>query len=260
MADPDLIARIDALLPQTQCEKCGYPGCRPYAEAIAAGGDHNRCPPGRQDTADRLARLLGRPLLPLAANPDDTVRRVALIREHECIGCTKCIAACPVDAIVGAPLLMHTVLAERCTGCDLCLPPCPVDCIDMVAVADQALDPAAATLARERYETTRRRRAGGRRASTLASTPAPTPVAPSPAAANPTAGAGTDDALRKLRAAATTLRRQHREASQAFDRARRNGIGDRAAMQARVDELARKATEAEQALLAVTTTSAAQDP
>lgn len=250
MADPDLIARIDALLPQTQCEKCGYPGCRPYAEAIAAGGDHNRCPPGRQETADRLARLLGRPLLPLAANPADTVRRVALIREHECIGCTKCIAACPVDAIVGAPLLMHTVLTDRCTGCDLCLPPCPVDCIDMVAVADQALDPAAAALARQRFEDTRRRRAGGHGI--------PAPVAPSPAGttAVPT---GTDDPLRKLRAAATTLRRQHREASQAFARARRNGIGDHATMQARVDSLERKAAEAEQALLAATTAPSVQD-
>src|SRR5262245_2536537 len=114
-----LADRIDALLPQTQCEKCGHPGCRPYAEAVAAGAAHNKCPPGRQQTADALAQLLGRPSLPLDAGPEETLRKVAVIRESECIGCTKCLPACPVDAIVGAPLRMHTVIADRCTGCDL---------------------------------------------------------------------------------------------------------------------------------------------
>jgi len=132
-ADP-LIERIDTLLPQTQCAQCGYPGCRPYAAAIAAGdADINQCPPGGADTIRALADLLGREAKPL--NPDngsEKPARVALIDEPRCIGCTLCIQACPVDAIVGAARLMHTVITAECTGCDLCLPPCPVDCIDMV--------------------------------------------------------------------------------------------------------------------------------
>jgi electron transport complex protein RnfB len=133
-----LADRIDALLPQTQCRRCQYPACRPYAEAIARGeADINRCPPGGEAGIRALAKLLDRPVLPL--DPDcgvEAPRVVALIREAECIGCTKCIQACPVDAIVGGPKLMHTVIAEYCTGCELCLPPCPVDCIDLVPPAD----------------------------------------------------------------------------------------------------------------------------
>ncbi len=125
--------RIEALLPQTQCGQCGYPGCRPYAEAIARGeADINQCPPGGETGIRALAELLGRE--PTALNPDNGAEKpklVALIREAECIGCTKCIQACPVDAIIGAPKLMHTVIADLCTGCELCVPPCPVDCIDM---------------------------------------------------------------------------------------------------------------------------------
>lgn len=127
--DP-VVARIDALLPQTQCAQCGYPGCRPYAEAIAAGDAINKCPPGGEATVQRLADLLGRTPEPLAAAAP--AARVAFIREDACIGCTLCIAACPVDAIVGAQRMAHTVIASECTGCDLCLPPCPVDCIDML--------------------------------------------------------------------------------------------------------------------------------
>lgn len=134
--DP-IVEQIDALLPQTQCGQCGYPGCRPYAEAVASGTDHNRCPPGGETTVVALSELLGREVLPLDAEDDSTVgiKRVAVIREDECIGCTKCIQACPVDAILGAAKLMHTVIADECTGCDLCVEPCPVDCIDMVEVA-----------------------------------------------------------------------------------------------------------------------------
>lgn len=133
--DP-IVEQIDALLPQTQCGQCGHPGCRPYAEAIAAGEAHNRCPPGGEDTVVALSELLGREVLALDAEEQAVVgvKRVAVIREAECIGCTKCIQACPVDAIVGAAKLMHTVIADECTGCDLCIEPCPVDCIDMIEV------------------------------------------------------------------------------------------------------------------------------
>ncbi len=140
--DNPVVARIDALLPQTQCGQCTYPGCRPYAEAIANGeADINQCPPGGEETIARLADLLGR--APKTLNPEhgqSQQAKVALIDEQTCIGCTLCIQACPVDAIVGAPKLMHTVIASECTGCDLCLPPCPVDCIDMVAPAEGIQD------------------------------------------------------------------------------------------------------------------------
>jgi len=129
-----LAQRIDRILPQTQCTRCGYPACLPYARAIAAGeADIDQCPPGGEAGVRALATLLGREPKPL--NPEHGQEKppeVALIREAECIGCTKCIQACPVDAIVGASKLMHVVLADRCTGCELCVPPCPVDCIDMV--------------------------------------------------------------------------------------------------------------------------------
>lgn len=135
--DP-LVERIDALLPQTQCGQCGYPGCKPYAEAISGGDAINKCPPGGDATIAALADLLGRETSPLDGEAQDAPR-VAYIREDECIGCTKCIQACPVDAILGAAKHMHTVIADECTGCDLCLDPCPVDCIDMIA-RDDAID------------------------------------------------------------------------------------------------------------------------
>ncbi|MGY2398673.1 electron transport complex subunit RsxB [Pseudomonas sp. SDO5271_S396] len=127
----NLIQRIDALLPQTQCGKCGHPGCKPYAEGIARGEAINRCPPGGQETIAGLAQLLGVPVLELDISRGEAPAQVAYIREAECIGCTKCIQACPVDAIVGAAKLMHTVILDECTGCDLCVAPCPVDCIEM---------------------------------------------------------------------------------------------------------------------------------
>ena len=133
----DRAAEIDRLLPQTQCRRCGYAGCRPYAEAIATqGAPINRCPPGGSATVVALARLLD--IAATALDPDcgpTPVRSVAAIDNSRCIGCTKCILACPVDAIVGAPRHQHHVLADRCTGCELCLPPCPVDCIDMTPLA-----------------------------------------------------------------------------------------------------------------------------
>lgn len=128
-----VVDRIDDLLPQTQCGQCGYPGCRPYAEAIASGDAINKCPPGGDATIQELASLLDTDPLPLNAEyGEEKPRQVAVIRESECIGCTKCIQACPVDAILGAARQMHTVIAHECTGCDLCVDPCPVDCIDMV--------------------------------------------------------------------------------------------------------------------------------
>ncbi|MGN8275338.1 electron transport complex subunit RsxB [Pseudomonas sp. SMN5] len=126
-----LIQRIDALLPQTQCGKCGHPGCKPYAEGIAQGEPINKCPPGGRETIEALASLMKVPVLELDTSRGSAPAQIAFIREAECIGCTKCIQACPVDAIVGAAKLMHTVLIDECTGCDLCVAPCPVDCIEM---------------------------------------------------------------------------------------------------------------------------------
>jgi len=145
----DMATRIDALLPQTQCTQCGYPGCRPYAEAIARGeADINRCPPGGEAGVARLAALLDRAVQPLdpACGPPRPPQ-VAVVDEALCIGCLKCIHACPVDAIVGASKRLHTVIAAWCTGCGLCLPPCPVDCIALVLAADLP-DP---DLSRERH-------------------------------------------------------------------------------------------------------------
>jgi electron transport complex protein RnfB len=148
---PELTARIDALLPQTQCTRCGYSGCMPYAAAIAAGeAQINQCPPGGRETIEALARLLDRPVQPLnPANGVESPPRVAWIDEARCIGCARCLAPCPVDAIVGAQKYLHTVLADRCTGCELCLPPCPVDCIEMRPASDPAVNQP--LLNRERY-------------------------------------------------------------------------------------------------------------
>jgi len=130
-----MIDAVNAVLPQTQCAQCGYPGCRPYATAIIQNHELiNRCPPGGERTIAQLSELLGTPTLPIDENCGvEKPVQLAIIDETACIGCTLCIHACPVDAIVGAAKLMHTVIAEQCTGCELCLPPCPVDCIDLVA-------------------------------------------------------------------------------------------------------------------------------
>lgn len=136
--DP-IVDQIDNILPQTQCGQCGFPGCRPYAEAIGNGEAINRCPPGGESTIHALADLLGRDFEPLdGEHGEEQAKQVAVIREAECIGCTKCIQACPVDAILGAAKQMHTVIGSECTGCDLCVEPCPVDCIDMLPVPTTA--------------------------------------------------------------------------------------------------------------------------
>ncbi len=130
-----IIEDINNILPQTQCGQCGHPGCRPYAQAIADGEPINKCPPGGEATIQALADLLDVEPLPLdAEHGEEKGKQVAIIREAECIGCTKCIQACPVDAILGAAKQMHTVIESECTGCDLCVEPCPVDCIDIVPV------------------------------------------------------------------------------------------------------------------------------
>lgn len=148
--DP-LVERINQLLPQTQCRRCGYPGCRPYAEAIAQGeAEINQCPPGGTAGIRALAKLLDRQPLPL--NPENgefMPPTVAVIDEQACIGCTRCIQACPVDAILGASRQMHTVIADECTGCELCLPPCPVDCIELRSLGAAR---APAQMARQRFE------------------------------------------------------------------------------------------------------------
>lgn len=154
-----LADQIEDLLPQTQCTKCGYAGCRPYAEAIASGeAEINQCPPGGIEGVARLAGLLGRKVIPInPANGIERPRPVAFIDESLCIGCTLCIQACPVDAIMGAAKQMHTILPSLCTGCDLCVAPCPVDCITMMPVTGERTGWAAwsqqdADAARERHD------------------------------------------------------------------------------------------------------------
>ena len=133
-----LLKQLDETLPQTQCTKCGYPDCHAYAKAMSLDeAEHNRCPTGGQEGIVRLAKILGKSEIPLdISRGQERVRPLAVINEMECIGCTLCIKACPVDAIVGAPKQLHLVVNDRCTGCDLCVPPCPVDCITMVPITE----------------------------------------------------------------------------------------------------------------------------
>ncbi|MGD9597660.1 MAG: RnfABCDGE type electron transport complex subunit B [Steroidobacteraceae bacterium] len=164
-------AAIDALLPQTQCTRCGHDGCLPYAEAIVArAADINQCPPGGARTIAALAQLLDRPALPLdPAHGAPQPERVAVIDESRCIGCAKCLPPCPVDAIVGAGRQMHTVIAALCTGCELCVAPCPVDCISMQPRPAYSPDPPAAEDNRRRYgaRNARIERRGAARAALL---------------------------------------------------------------------------------------------
>ena len=185
-----LVERIEALLPQTQCRRCGYAGCEPYARAVAKReAPINQCPPGGDDTVVALAALLGVRPVPLDRSRGSPLPlSIAHIDEATCIGCTLCIAACPVDAIVGAAKLMHTVLAGRCTGCGLCVPPCPVDCIAFTP-ADRAWTRADAELARDRF---RVRSTRLERQSSQRTVPAASPVPPS------------EDALRERRQAAVS--------------------------------------------------------
>ncbi|WP_439863083.1 electron transport complex subunit RsxB [Pseudomonas antarctica] len=222
-----LIQRIDALLPQTQCGKCGHPGCKPYAEGIALGEAINKCPPGGQETIAGLAQLLRVPVLELDATRGAAPAQVAYIREAECIGCTKCIQACPVDAIVGAAKLMHTVIIDECTGCDLCVAPCPVDCIEMrpatsvvplvggLAADDQQRHERGLKRdrARRRYEQRNarlQREEAHKLAERLARAKRPTPVVPVQA------DAAQDAAVKKARITVAMSRAQLHKSLKAF--------------------------------------------
>lgn len=258
-----LAERIDSLLPQTQCTKCGYAGCRPYADAIARGeASYNQCPPGGAEGVARLATLLGRPVIPL--NPENGVERPrprAVIDESLCIGCTLCLQACPVDAIVGAAKQMHTVIEDLCTGCDLCVPPCPVDCIAMVPVTGErtgwdAWSQAQADEARHQYEGNQARQARDKaerearlaaRAAKVAATPAPAPVAAAPAEAS--AAAPQAPAAAPVDDAAAAAARKQAIIQAAMERARQKkaalaeqGLGPKntdnvsAGVQSQIDE------------------------
>lgn len=151
--DDALIDKIDAILPQTQCRQCGFDGCRPYAEAIASGEvDINQCPPGDAAGIQKIADILGVAFKPLnTSHGMPKPKAIAFIDENSCIGCTLCLQACPVDAIVGAPKQMHTIVTDECTGCELCVAPCPVDCISMVPDNVVQMDQAASDRARSRH-------------------------------------------------------------------------------------------------------------
>ncbi|PFH28593.1 electron transport complex subunit RsxB [Burkholderia sp. JKS000303] len=245
-----LADRIEDLLPQTQCTKCGYNGCRPYADAIAAGdANYNQCPPGGAEGIARLAGLLGKPVIPLnPVNGSEHPRAVAFIDESLCIGCTLCMQACPVDAIVGAPKQMHTIVESLCTGCDLCVPPCPVDCIAMVPVtgdrtgwdawsqeqADAARERHDRRLARQRRE---REAAEARAAARRAAKPVPAAGQPDTQPAAPGA-APADDADAKKRAiiaAALERARKKKEELSAQGAGPKNTEGVSTAVQAQID-------------------------
>lgn len=240
MATTITAERIDAELPQTQCGKCGHDGCRPYAEAIVEGEAINRCPPGGEVTRDRLAKLTGQPPLELI-EPAQTPL-LAVIREAECIGCTKCIQACPVDAILGAAKQMHTVIESECTGCELCVAPCPVDCIDLVehpqwARAESELEQQRyldwrAENGRQRFEARKRRLAvkaeekrrkrERRAAAARAPAEAPTEAQPQPAAVDVTA-------LKAQRATLTARRKRLQRQLDKADEAQRPALLERLA-------------------------------
>ena len=251
-----LIEAIDAELPQTQCGKCGQAGCRPYAEAIVDGEAINRCPPGGERTLARLAELTGQPARPLAEPAQSP--RVAVIREAECIGCTKCIQACPVDAILGAAKRMHTVIADECTGCELCVAPCPVDCIDLLPhPAWQAADSEAqrdaylarrADLGRRRYRARQARLARQAKAKRLERQKRLMQQRRPPAGAANPAAAGSA-ATRQRRMALKAAEQAVKRVRQQLESAQRRGDADAEAIaRTQIPEAERLLAEARHAL------------
>jgi electron transport complex protein RnfB len=254
-APKTLAERIEDLLPQTQCTKCGYPACRPYADAIAAGeANYNQCPPGGAEGVARLAALLGKPDIPLdTTHGVERARPVAVIDENVCIGCTLCMQACPVDAIVGAAKQMHTVIAELCTGCDLCVPPCPVDCIAMVPVtgtrtgwdawsqdeADAARTRHDRRMARlERERAAAEARASARQAARAAHADQPSPQTPQTQPVPAATQASSDDPEAKKRAiiqAALERARKKKEEMAKLGAGPKNTDHVSAAVQAQID-------------------------
>ncbi|RKP44932.1 electron transport complex subunit RsxB [Trinickia fusca] len=250
MTDRKTLAdRIEDLLPQTQCTKCGYAGCRPYAEALAdSTAGYNQCPPGGAEGVVRLAAFLGKPVVALnPANGAERARPLAVIDEKLCIGCTLCMQACPVDAIVGAPKQMHTVITELCTGCDLCVAPCPVDCIEMVPVTGEATGWQAwtqqqADAARTRHELRlarqRREREAAEARAAARHASAGSRAAGAEAGATATEAAAEDDASAKKRAiiqAALKRARQKKEALAAQGVTPKNVAEVSPAVQAQID-------------------------
>ncbi|MDG9923641.1 MULTISPECIES: RnfABCDGE type electron transport complex subunit B [unclassified Pseudomonas] len=233
------IQAIDALLPQTQCGKCGHPGCKPYAAGIANGEAINKCPPGGSATIHAIAQLLQVPELPLEL--PEVPPQIALIREAECIGCTKCIQACPVDAIVGAAKLMHTVITAECTGCELCVAPCPVDCIDILpltgAQAQQQRERADQFRSRHEAHLARLARNDAKRqAERAARAPAAQPATPAqPVASN-------DDQYKRLKIEAAMAKVVLAKAEKQLAQRGNDEL------QRQVDELRQAAERAQQAL------------
>jgi electron transport complex protein RnfB len=271
-----LAERIEDLLPQTQCTKCGYAACRPYAEAVAVGtANYNQCPPGGAEGVTRLAALLGKPVIPLnPANGVERPRPLAVIDERLCIGCTLCMQACPVDAILGAPKQMHTVIEVLCTGCDLCVAPCPVDCIAMVPATGVATgwdawteeqaraarehhDQREARLGRER-NAAEARVAARRAASSAGHEPAAAGTAAQLGVSGPVAGAPTDDAEARKHAiiqAALERARQKKDALAAKGAGPQNTERLSADVQAQID-----AAEARRRRLGIEAAEPAQTP